>query len=154
MLLVIIFDQLGPWPLPAFYLGVIILYPFFLLKYFIAFLIGMIILYIITKRSKENIDFFFIMNFTFLSLIISLPILVIVVYYASYANLISILLTDFFSLMIAFYPFGIIAGLVFGFNDYMNLPLNEKRFKWKKLLVETLFNLTVGIILLLLGLLL
>ncbi|MFX1258506.1 MAG: hypothetical protein ACFFAN_11640 [Promethearchaeota archaeon] len=127
MVIVPILDQIAEWPTWTIYVGAIILYPSYIFYYSIPFCVGAVILYYISRKREEKGDFFFWANYTFISLFLTWPFLVIVVYFASHASIISIMLTDFISLVIAFYPIGMIFAAKAGFNNGNGKDENRER---------------------------
>ena len=153
MLMVVAFDQLIPtWPTFAVYLGVITLYPVYLIKYLAAFLIGAFIYYKALEAYEYEARFYDWMDFTFFSLMFSWPLLVLVVSSVAQAPLTAIMLTDIFSLLITFYPTGLILAITSEkkISPEKKEPEEEERIlginKQEGLIIQFLINLIPGII--------
>ena len=113
MFLVIIFDQyIAPWPVDAFNLGNIILYPIYLIFYGLAYLIGAAFFYYLNIRFNMELDFYSWVDFTIFSLLLTMPTLAGAVSLSPGITMISVVLTVFISLIIVFLPLGLFLGFL------------------------------------------
>ena len=110
---VVVLDQfVAPWPMDAHYFFGIIYYPTYLIYYLLSFLIGAMIFSILCNKRGYDLGLILWMRFTCMAIIVSLPPLIAVVFLVSDATIMAIVLTDVFSLILMFYPSGLVFGLL------------------------------------------